>query len=161
MNATASRKRGRSPATQANPLQGTQPTYPTPLGVEDPSQLSNDQFMAWGTTADAPTYHINPTSFSANQGVALGQEGNVQPTEASPSSQLVRRNLNRELTVLGGREVASGQDAWQDPVDGVVNTWEEFEDGDDLDAKAAVAKRDAQSRRPPKQIPPFIQKLSR
>lgn len=71
------------------------------------------------------------------------------------SGQLVRRNPNQQLT-------ARGRNAWDAFNNGNQGQWPEGveeEDERDLEQRAMLAKRDAQSKR--KQIPPFVQKLSR
>lgn len=69
------------------------------------------------------------------------------------SGQLVRRNPNQQLAPAPRR----GQwDGYPSP----APQWENIADDDEeLEQKAAVAKKDAQAKR--KQIPPFVQKLSR
>lgn len=74
-----------------------------------------------------------------------------------PSNQLVRRHPNQQL-------VSRGNNGWQDlststggPGQGA---WEAPDEGEeDLEQRALVAKKEAQAKR--KQIPPFVQKLSR
>jgi heat shock transcription factor len=89
-----------------------------------------------------------------------------QPSIPAPSTQLTRRPTNRSLVATAPRP----------PYDNLSDPWGPF--GDDtlldtqangmmeendsielLEERAAIAKRDAQSKR--KQIPPFVQKLSR
>ena len=84
-----------------------------------------------------------------------------QPNQM-PSTQLARRPLNRQLVPTNQRydntvDTWFGDDPMQDPTQG--NGMEESDNIELLEEKAAVAKRDAQSKR--KQIPPFVQKLSR
>lgn len=129
----------------------------------DLSALSNDQFLSWGQNNNNIPSYADAGMF--NDMTGLQDQSTVQfpadsvPTLQHSNSQLVRRNLNRELTVRGRNE--QQVDAWPAYTDlqgAVVNL------DDDIDAlkeRAAVAQKDAQSKRPPKQIPPFIQKLSR
>jgi heat shock transcription factor len=70
------------------------------------------------------------------------------------SSQLVRRNPNQQLAARG----RSPWDAFQN--DNQQAEWAQVEDDDEeLEQKAVLARKDAQAKR--KQIPPFVQKLSR
>lgn len=163
--AADSRKRaapGNTPSAQQAAQQGPYG------GVTDFSSLSNDQFLSWGNNNNSVP------SFADTGGIFGGVAGVSDPPYQAPpdgtpslqhsNSQLVRRNLNRELTVRGRNDLAGQQqDMWPTyGLDGstgpVVNM---VEDNDDLAERAAAAQRDAQSKRPPKQIPPFIQKLSR
>jgi len=94
---------------------------------------------------------------------------NNMPSLQHSNSQLVRRNLNRELTVRGREDLAGHQQQQQQPQD----MWSGFADGnngavinldednDQLTERAAAAEKDARAKKPPKSIPPFIQKLSR
>ena len=79
------------------------------------------------------------------------------------TGQLVRRNQNNQIQRSAFD--TSNQPGWQDLVTQAPSTWPQqqatTDDEEDLDRKAEAAKKDAMSRRPPKSIPPFIQKLSR
>lgn len=85
----------------------------------------------------------------------------------TPSTQLARRPINRQMVATGQRPAYDSQvDPWGqfgddmslDPqvANGVI---EENDNIELLEERASVAKRDAQAKR--KQIPPFVQKLSR
>lgn len=74
-----------------------------------------------------------------------------------PSNQLVRRHPNQQL-------VSRGNNGWQDLSNSTgqpgQGAWEAMDGGEeDLEQRALVAKQEAQAKR--KQIPPFVQKLSR
>ena len=69
------------------------------------------------------------------------------------SGQLVRRNPNQQLATRG----QSAWDPFGNPDPG--GAWEAPDDDEELERKAVIAKKEAQSKR--KQIPPFVQKLSR
>lgn len=74
-----------------------------------------------------------------------------------PSNQLVRRHPNQQL-------VSRGNNGWHDTSDSAggpgQSAWEAMDEGEeDLEQRALVAKKEAQAKR--KQIPPFVQKLSR
>lgn len=81
----------------------------------------------------------------------LGQSANLPTVKSSPSNQLVRRNTNQQLMV--GNQA---QDQWLAPPT-TGTAWEVNDSDQELDRKAAMAKRDAQAKR--KQIPPFVLKL--
>lgn len=68
------------------------------------------------------------------------------------SGQLVRRNPNQQLA-------ARGRNAWGAFSPDPGGAWEGADDDEELERKAVIAKKEAQSKR--KQIPPFVQKLSR
>jgi heat shock transcription factor len=70
------------------------------------------------------------------------------------SGQLVRRNPNQQVATRG-------QTPWDNYNQNPSGAWENaaMEDNEELERKAAIAKKDAQAKR--KQIPPFVQKLSR
>jgi heat shock transcription factor, other eukaryote len=120
-------------------------------------QLSNDQFLQWGQTGQPATgasYNDNSYALNANQ-YAQGNSQNLPQA----SNQLARRPM-AQLTARGPQP-AQDSGAWVDTSNTAANSAEN-EWGDDiveLEAKAQIAKRDAQSKR--KQIPPFVQKLNR
>jgi heat shock transcription factor len=101
------------------------------------SGLFNDPSMD-GTTFD--TTLNGSTGFGGATGVS-----NSQLIRRAPNQQLASRNTNN----------------WQDAGGGAGNfsSFEQMEEEDGLEQKALAAKREAQSKR--KQIPPFVQKLSR
>lgn len=156
-----SRKRpapGTSPA--AHQQLGTLTNY-APNPAPGP-QLSNDQFLQWGqnpstnnmvdqpsTYPDAANY--NPAAFASNQ------ELSASPTATSAaSSQLARRQTPNQLV--------SRNRGYEQPPTTTDNNGHPGEAGwgeslEELYRRASIAKRDAQAKR--KQIPPFVQKLSR
>jgi heat shock transcription factor, other eukaryote len=80
-----------------------------------------------------------------NEGIAGGGDNS--------SGQLVRRNQNQQLA-------ARGSTPWDAFASGQQGGWDHVEEEDEeLEQKAMIAKREAQAKR--KQIPPFVQKLSR
>ena len=127
-----------------------------------PNQMSN---FAYGQDPDITKSVADPTDFKVNN-YGAGAAANLQ-YDPTPSTTIARRPNNRQLVPTAQRN----------PYDISVDPWHPF--GDDtmldpqfnggrmeendnielLEEKAAVAKRDAQSKR--KQIPPFVQKLSR
>lgn len=155
--------------TRKRPAPGTTPPTHHQIGGMVPnyapanpgSQLSNDQFLQWGQNtssnsintssyADPSTY--NPAGYAASQEMA-------GPGSASASNQLTRRQHQNQLVTRNrGYDQApatSDQNATVGPGDAGV--W--GESLEELYQRAMVAKQDAQAKR--KQIPPFVQKLSR
>ena len=152
----SSRKRrapGASPVGQQNTYQGT-------------ASVATDQFMNWN---DPSMSAGNMSGFdpALYEGVDFGSNMGQPSTHnrvvsldglgGSPdmnSNQLVRRNPNHQLA-------ARGQTPWDPYNQNQSGTWESggTDDDEELARKAEIAKKDAQAKR--KQIPPFVQKLSR
>jgi heat shock transcription factor len=81
-----------------------------------------------------------------------GMETGTAGHDNSTPGQLVRRNPNQQLAARGT--------PWEDLDSNGQQGWPIAEDDDEeLEQKALLAKKDAQAKR--KQIPPFVQKLSR
>jgi heat shock transcription factor len=128
-----------------------------------PAQLTNDQFLRWSQTGDNTNYAdlYNMNSFANN---AMSNQQYQQPVQAS-STQLARRPVNRQMVPTARATFDNPNDPWGpfgddsllDPQN--ANGMEETDNIELLEEKAVLAKRDAQSKR--KQIPPFVQKLSR
>lgn len=78
----------------------------------------------------------------------------------TPSDQLATRSTSQQLVPRADYNGLSNE-TWPVLVDGVGQpaSGALFNQNDDLDRKADVAKRETQAKR--KQIPPFVQKLSR
>lgn len=102
----------------------------------------------------------NLSNFGNNQSVATTQFQPVLP----PSTQLARRPAqNRQALVRAGPGYSDGE--WPTFSDEAMlsqqgdGALEETDNVDVLEERAIIAKRDATSKR--KQIPPFVQKLSR
>ena len=98
----------------------------------------------------------NPSLYDA-YGNAMGATGQDRLVSLEDDAdvnmgQLVRRNPNQQLAPAPRR---TQWDGFPSP----TQQWETMDDEEELEQKAAVAKKDAQSKR--KQIPPFVQKLSR
>ena len=104
---------------------------PTDQPYPDPSVFDSNNF-AYNLNTSLPPYASNAT--------------------AAPSTELVRRSRNQQLAPQNGQ-----QDQWNGhgTYSGPMNE----EDEQDLDVKVRLAKQEAQGKR--KQIPPFVQKLSR
>lgn len=103
-----------------------------------------DQFGGYGANlGQQPSTHNRVVSLDGlNGGVDVG------------AGTLVRRNQNQQLA-------ARGRSPWGDAFNGQgqPGTWENTDDDEELERKAAIAKKDASAKR--KTIPPFVQKLSR
>lgn len=137
-----------------------QQQYPAPNQVSDADLL---RFYTPNNTnfgADPAAYKMN------NYGVGAVTNPQYDTPVVAPSTQIARRSLNRQLVPTAQRNIYDnsgepwapfGDDSILDP----QNNGGRMEENDNielLEEKAAVAKRDAQSKR--KQIPPFVQKLS-
>ncbi len=144
----SSRKR-RAPG--ASPQTSTQ-TYQQDITVP------NDSYMNWNDPSlnvDMSGFN-NPSLYDAygNSMAAAGHDRVVSLEDGADMNmgQLVRRNPNQQLAPAPRR---NQWDGYPSP----TQQWETMDDEEELEQKAAVAKKDAQAKR--KQIPPFVQKLSR
>ena len=137
--------------------------YSAPVG-------NQADYLRWGQDANNTGYADPPSAYNMNNygaNTAIPQAQYNQSVGA-PSTQLARRPINRQLVSTGQRIPHDnsgdqwggqfGDDSMLDPqsTDGLM---EENDNIELLEERATVAKRDAQSKR--KQIPPFVQKLSR
>ena len=131
------------PAPGASPLSQTQ----------SPSSPAFPQDQNLPLPAQQPTNHpyLNPYDSQTVNDYSL----QALP-QAQPNNQVARRTPNQPIVPIhntsNGQWPVSeraGQELGQ-------NGWAQY---DDLDQRALAAKKDAESKR--KQIPPFIQKLSR
>lgn len=106
--------------------------------------LPSDQTFSQPSAFDSNDFSYN---LNAAQPPTYGSNLNAQP-----STELVRRARNQQLAPQNGQ-----QELWN----GVNNMTGQYDDEDEaeLERKVADAKKDAQGKR--KQIPPFVQKLSR
>ncbi|KAJ5795331.1 hypothetical protein N7457_001930 [Penicillium paradoxum] len=141
------------PHPQMNPV----PSFPTTTNPG--SQLSNDQFLQWGQ--NPPANAINTSTFSDpsynTAGFAPPQD--VSAPTATASNQLARRQVNQVVSRNRGYEQppASYVENGGNSGNGESGAW--GESLEELYRRALTAKRDSQAKR--KQIPPFVQKLSR
>lgn len=163
MSSTNSKKR-RAPGS--SPIQNqhisAQQNYQNLVGFSDPSQLSNDQFMAWGQSAPTASYDANAISYGFNAEGLMAPPAPIIPSlKTSPSTELIRLNNNNSLALQARANMGVDSDAWPPQNDAAGTDANRPTEGDNLDARAAAAKQDAITRKPPKQIPPFIQKLRR
>lgn len=127
-----------------------------------PSPLSPDPFLKWNTTASDTAYHdltnpYNMNNFNANN----LQQAQRQAMPPPSSTQLARRPVNRQLMSTGQHSLDNSWGSFGEDglLNGNSNPLEEHDNIERLEERAAAAKRDAQAKR--KQIPPFVQKLSR
>ncbi|KAH7087697.1 heat shock factor protein HSF8 [Paraphoma chrysanthemicola] len=142
----ASRKRRAPGASPQPPLQ----TY------QQDATIPTDQYMNWNDSAidtdmnafnDPPLYDYGSNQLGGhNRVVSLDGMNNTDLN----TGQLVRRNQNQQLAPRRGQ--------WDGFPSPTQQQWDHVEDEEELEQKAAVAKKDAQTKR--KQIPPFVQKLS-
>jgi len=121
--------------------------------------IPTDQYVDWnganiGTDMsafnDPPLYGYGNSPMGGGHNRVVSLEGLNADTEMN-SGQLVRRNQNQELAPRRGQ--------WDGYPSPTQQQWEAVDDDEELEQKAALAKKDAQTKR--KQIPPFVQKLSR
>ena len=112
-----------------------------------------DQFANFGAD-NFTNAAFDPSLYTS--GFAVDQPGAYQTNNpsATPSNQLVRRNTSQQLTT---RNNGQGQEQWITPSNDTGTAWEVNDSDQDLDRKAAMAKKDAQAKR--KQIYPFVLKL--
>ena len=162
----SSRKRrapGASPQVQQQPTGAPNSGFSPEIGnisaAETYNNNWNDQLI--GATLGGG---FDDMGFVGNGGGAAGQSAHnrivsldgVDNGLEAGAGQLVRRNPNQQLA-------ARGRVPWDvfgnDPNAAPSGQWDTVEDDEDLEQKAILAKKDAQSKR--KQIPPFVQKLSR
>ena len=113
-------------------------------------QLSDEQFLQYGYNAQPPSDGSTYNN-SAN---------NIGGNGAQPSNQLARRPMNQLANRPQSHNDSTGLQ-WVDSGNGsgqqLDSAWND--DIDALEQKAQTAKKIAQEKR--KQIPPFVQKLSR
>lgn len=119
----------------------------------DNTDVTNFNFPYEQTFSDASAFDGNNFAYTLNA-AQPPQYGAPQHASAAPSTDLVRRSQNQQLV-----RPANGQQEQQWNGFGTVGSPAEEEDEQDLDTKVALAKKDAQGKK--KQIPPFVQKLSR
>jgi heat shock transcription factor len=124
------------------------------------SQLSNDQFLQWGqnpavNAVNTSSYAENPAYHQGNMNApdvpAPGTANNNQLARRQQANQLVSRNRGYEQAPVA----YSDHNPSGNP--GESGAW--GESLEELYSRAQAAKRESQAKR--KQIPPFVQKLSR
>jgi heat shock transcription factor len=121
------------------------------------ASMPTDQYMNWNdpSVADMQTFS-DPTLYDYSNSPMAGHnrvvslDGVENGTDMN-QGQLIRRDQNQQL--------ASRRGQWDGYPSPTQQQWEPVDDEGELEQKAAMAKKDAQTKR--KQIPPFVQKLSR
>lgn len=150
------------PAPGASPLamaSNNSYSYQMP---ENPDFTNYDFTNAFNTNQSFvdPSYS-DQNAFSATLNSSQPQTYGASIAPA-PSTDLVRRARNQQLAPQPQNEQGQTQDVWNGGGNysiGNMSGNPEEETEQDLESKVALAKRDAQGKR--KQIPPFVQKLSR
>ncbi len=157
MGLAGSRKRaapGASPAIQ----------HQQRPGIEHNGAMAattQDQYLSWNqqpSSSSASTYPDPISNYNSNI-----YNGGTQ-SHAAPGSglnQVARRGVGQQLVPRANYN-AAGNDTWPLVVDDGIQQANEdawMNNGDDLEQRAMIAKRETQAKR--KQIPPFVQKLSR
>lgn len=143
--------------------------------ISSPPHLTNDQFLRWGQSpGSTPTAYPDPTTdFSADiygelNGNGLQPSPDIRtPQQQTVSTELTRRPTVQQLVTRASRPYGGGNDPWGEGDVGGAQLGVHGEDGfangvddiEELERLAAIAKRESQAKR--KQIPPFVQKLSR
>ena len=152
---------GASPVQQAQQLHQQQ--QPSELDLKsEASQMATDQYLQWHQqhlANSALSYPDTGNDLTTNLFNALNQA--TPPPPAAVSNQLARRPATHHLvsrTNFGN----TADDSWPIiPEDGMQPPQDQpwRNSNDDLEREAQIARRDTQAKR--KQIPPFVQKLSR
>lgn len=136
------------PDTAATPTDTYMNNWESPSGAADMTGFGDsafyDQLGGFGANfGPQPSTHNRVVSLDGlNDGADQG------------AGTLIRRNQNQQLA-------ARGRSPWGDAFNaqGQQGGWENTDDDEELERKAAIAKKDASAKR--KTIPPFVQKLSR
>ena len=121
-------------------------------------QMGPEHYPQW-TSANQPS---TQKQYPAPSGTSAPSQFNLTPQQQTTSNQLARRPPGQESTGRTSSSNGSKSEPWPSFADNGVQQSTETDwpnSGDDLDQKALIAKMDAQTKR--KQIPPFVQKLSR
>lgn len=156
-NLTPNRKRsapGASPMLQQGAMQQQAYQYQQLPDNADYSNFDFSNAISNNTTySDPSAYDVNQFQYNLNNNTQSPALVDNQLIPSAPSTELVRRSRNQQLAPqLNGQ-----QEQWNGQADSSGQMDEESEQ--DLDVKVALAKKDALGKR--KQIPPFVQKLSR
>lgn len=151
-------------STRKRRAPGTSPQAPVQTYQQD-ANVPTEQYMNWNDPAMSADMNFNDPQLFDSYGVnAVGGSGGgggggghnrvVSLDDGTDMNlgQLVRRNPNHQLAP------APRQSHWEGYAS-PGQQWEHMDNDEELEQKAAVAKKDAQAKR--KQIPPFVQKLSR
>lgn len=129
--------------------------------INESPQMAADQYLQWHqqNMANPASRYPDPTgNFGSNLYNGMSQGQAVPPTA---SNQLARRPMSQHLVPRANYN-NTGDDAWPIiPEDGTQPPQDQawLNSNEKLEQKAQIARRDTQAKR--KQIPPFVQKLSR
>jgi heat shock transcription factor, other eukaryote len=157
MSSPNPRKRPAPGAAPAVPLSQMQPSFP---------YIPDDQMLRWNGGADA-TGFVDGTAHGTGSYGIVSAPGQFEQPVPTTSNTLARRQMNRALVPAGRAGFDSTADPWSyagdesalmpQPANG--GGLPEQDNVELLEEQAQKAKREAQAKR--KQIPPFVQKLSR
>ena len=145
--ATSQVRTRKRPAPGASPLSQTQ----------SPVSASFQQVQPQEWQPQFPANSPFPANYSTQNQSAPQAPAISQPQAGTAANQLAKRNANQPVTTMPeyvGNQQWEMTDRTNNQISG--NGWGQ---PDDLDRQALLAKEEAERRR--KQIPPFVQKLSR
>jgi heat shock transcription factor len=159
------------PNTRKRPAPGStpipqQPAIQQPVQQSNTSSLNDQQYLQWdqapigsGVDYGDPNAMFDPTLYNALANPSQ-RSLNSQPS----SNQIARRPAGQQLVANTLEPYGdTGETDWMGYNDNgqpEVQPGEEWmNDEEEVERRAQIAKRDAQTKR--KQIPPFIQKLKR
>lgn len=150
-------------ASRKRPAPGTIPqSQPMAQTQLDPTQMTNDDFLAWGSGERGGLFVEDDSNDRSNAQTNSPRFKDRNESSTGMSHQLVRRN-NEQSVAATGHYLSPSEDRqdWIGTGLQADNVWRSQVDDAGLQRKAEKAKQDALSKKPPKHIPPFIQKLSR
>ena len=128
------------------------------------TNVPGDQVMRWAGAADTGSL-ADATGLPGDPYALLPAQGQYAQGIATPSTALARRQMNRALVPTVPRaNFDASADTWRgfipdDPSLSPTDNAPEQDNVEELEELALKAMREAKSKR--KQIPPFVQKLSR
>ena len=154
MQQEQSRKRAAPGAWPTNPPQSLQQDTPRAGYMPNVSEMSDAQFEQW-TARNSYQGQPSGPRMPDTSGNGTYEDVNGQ----RPSQALVQRLHNAQIEE---QDPYTSQVQRLDNLRGTPAVIDDSDDDEmDLEGRAQQAKREAASRRPPRLIPPFIQKLSR
>lgn len=138
---------------------------PIPQMQQPFTPVQADQMFRWNGGVDGNGF-VEPGSPAVNSFTMMPTPGPYGQPSPAPSTALARRQNSRALVPSGARSSFDhGADNWagfaEEPgyLQAANSGMDEHDNIDRLEEMAQRAKREAQAKR--KQIPPFVQKLSR
>lgn len=138
---------------------------PLPQMPQSFSPVQPEQLFRWNGGVDGNGF-VDSGASGVNSFSMLPTSGPYGQAIQAPSTALARRQNSRALVPSGSRPpFAGGPDNWNGYSEDAgylptaAPTMDEHDNVERLEEMAQRAKRDAQAKR--KQIPPFVQKLSR